>query len=673
MNISTQSFTGSVIKSWDELQNHELFPGDDRKPIQFGLTAQEVVVSFNGQTYTLQPTEFAGDKGNATAQDKFETIITRDDAHALLHGLRRNGGLVGITPPNPSEYRVPLPGRTVGFGIGLTYAASIDTRNEEAQLGERIQRPEEKPRPGKRFYDFAGDPENPEEVFQKFAYPKGYVTTEAIRIRPDAPVKGEGLVNTSLPEPELAFFMTPDGRIVAMGFGSDTTACLWEATNPLYLPRAKTYANSTTVHNLLTIVPPDQDLPNMAISMKIERGGEEIFYGTTSTEQFKRSIGDMVSGVFALEPEGGFIQGSFLMTGTGIVPKGITLEDGDTVTITTPMGVMSVPVKNIEYRRPSAAWTPREVAGDFGTERKEQERATLSTPPAFDVAGRRVIVTGGAGGIGRAVVEDLLKGGARVAVADFNAHLGEKVLGELKEQYGDNVIFVPLNVTKKRSCVDCAKTVAEKWGGVDALANVAGINAPGSIETVSATTLSRINKVNVNGVVLMTQAVVPYMKPKGRHENDPAPWIINIESIVSRLAIPNRAAYNASKGGVRGVTDASVADLTKYGIGIVGIQPGRVRTEMAEKLIAGHQNPAWYATVMKGSQYTNEMTEPDEVAKMVHAIIGGNMRNLTGAHITLDGGWTAVGPNEEVMSRGAYEELELLRAAAQKQKEAATS
>jgi short-subunit dehydrogenase len=191
-----------------------------------------------------------------------------------------------------------------------------------------------------------------------------------------------------------------------------------------------------------------------------------------------------------------------------------------------------------------------------------------------DLAGRTVIVTGGARGIGLATVEHLARLGARVAVGDRDAELASTAAGEVADRTGAVVLAAPLDVTDPASW-DAFLAAIAPLGPVEALVNNAGIMPLGSILKEPAEVARSIVDVNLHGVINGTKAVAPGMAERGHGH------IVNVASAVGRVAVPYGATYSASKFAVVGFTEATRAELAPAGIEVSMVLPTVVRTELA--------------------------------------------------------------------------------------------
>ena len=194
------------------------------------------------------------------------------------------------------------------WACGVTYSRSRDAREAETDI--------------KNVYDLVYEAERPELFFKAIGWRvKG--TQAAIRIRRDS--------HWNVPEPELALLINSFGEILGYCVGNDVSSRSIEGENPLYLPQAKIYDGSCALGPGICITGAEH-MRNLSVGLSIERNGETIFTGQTSTSQIKRSFEELAS---YLTMETTFPFGVFLLTGTGIIPdEAFSLSAGDKVTIT---------------------------------------------------------------------------------------------------------------------------------------------------------------------------------------------------------------------------------------------------------------------------------------------------------------------------------------------------
>ncbi len=217
---------------------------------------------------------------------------------ARTAGPSRTAGL--LSAPVDSQQEI--------WGSGVTYLRSREAREAESASAD--------------VYAAVYDAERPEIFFKSQGWrARGHDQT--VRIRQDTV--------WNVPEPELTLVINAHGQIVGYTVGNDMSSRDIEGANPLYLPQAKTYNGSCAVGPAIQLAAPD-DLVGLDIALRIDRAGQAVFAGETSTANMKRSFPELAHYLFR---ELDFPQGALLMTGTGIVPPDeFTLASGDAITIT---------------------------------------------------------------------------------------------------------------------------------------------------------------------------------------------------------------------------------------------------------------------------------------------------------------------------------------------------
>jgi NAD(P)-dependent dehydrogenase (short-subunit alcohol dehydrogenase family) len=182
-----------------------------------------------------------------------------------------------------------------------------------------------------------------------------------------------------------------------------------------------------------------------------------------------------------------------------------------------------------------------------------------------------VLVTGASSGIGRATSIELAERGHRVFAAARRA-------GELQELARANgqIEAVPLDVTDAQAVLAAAVRVDELTGnhGLDVLVNSAGFALGGPVETLSGEAVQRQFQTNVFGLLDVTRAFLPRMRGRG------AGRIINVSSVVGRVVFPGMGVYSASKFALEALSDALRMELAPFGVSVVLIEPGFVRTDI---------------------------------------------------------------------------------------------
>ena len=185
-----------------------------------------------------------------------------------------------------------------------------------------------------------------------------------------------------------------------------------------------------------------------------------------------------------------------------------------------------------------------------------------------------VLVTGATSGIGRESALVLARAGYRVFASGRKAHL----LEELKRDAGDLPLeTLMLDVNSGESIAAAAEEVARRTGGygLDALVNNAGFGLQAPMELISSDDLRRQFETNVFGLVSVTQAFLPAMRSRGSGR------IVNVSSIVGRISMPLQGGYSASKFAVEAISDAFRRELAPFGVRVVIVEPGVIRTQFA--------------------------------------------------------------------------------------------
>ena len=192
------------------------------------------------------------------------------------------------------------------------------------------------------------------------------------------------------------------------------------------------------------------------------------------------------------------------------------------------------------------------------------------------LAGRTAVVTGAAGGIGRAIAVSLAHRGCNLALADID-DAGMAGTVELVRGYGINVSRHCLDVADRVAVAAFPDVIAAEHAGVDVLVNNAGVAVGGTFEQVADEDFEWLFEINFWGVVRMTRAFLPLL----RASEDAR--VVNISSVYGLIGPPEQVAYAASKFAVRGFSEALRHELEGSGIGVSVVHPGGVATSIAEK------------------------------------------------------------------------------------------
>lgn len=245
------------------------------------------------------------------------------------------------------------------------------------------------------------------------------------------------------------------------------------------------------------------------------------------------------------------------------------------------------------------------------------------------LVGKVVVVTGAAGGIGRATALNALNEGAIVIATGVN----QAEVDSLVAQRSDDRWHVRLLDVRVAADVDAfAVEITESIGAVDGLVNSAGILIPNNLVDSSESEYDRIFDVNVRGTYLTCKALLPAMVAKGSGS------IVNLGSVNSLAAEPQLALYSASKGAVLMLTRAIAIDYAGVGIRANTICPGFVDTQINVPHYMKLGGRALMEEKIADFQPIGRPIEPIEIAQPIIFLLSDNSRAITGTSFVIDGG-----------------------------------
>lgn len=216
---------------------------------------------------------------------------------------------------------------------------------------------------------------------------------------------------------------------------------------------------------------------------------------------------------------------------------------------------------------------------------------------------KRVFITGGASGLGRAIAEAYAKDGARVCIGDIHEKRMEETLAAL----GPTAHALRCDVTKEEDLVEAARWMKEHWGGIDLLVNNAGVAQSGPIDQTPLTDWEWIVDINLLGVVRGCKAFVPLFKEQR------SGWIVSTASMAGLIHPPGAAAYNATKAGVVSISETLRTELAPWNIGVSVVCPAFVRTNLLESLRSSTQDAHRITTRL----VTRARMGPEDIARIV--------------------------------------------------------
>ena len=209
---------------------------------------------------------------------------------------------------------------------------------------------------------------------------------------------------------------------------------------------------------------------------------------------------------------------------------------------------------------------------------------------------RIAIVTGGSRGIGRGIAEALLADGWHVHFCSKNPASVEEALKELRERFGDRVEGRAVDVRRQEEVDAFVADVLDREKKVDCLVNNAGLGRFAPVDELTGDQWREVLQTNLDGCFYFLHAVAPAMKRQGNG------WIFNIASLAAKNPFVNGAAYNASKFGLIGLSEAAMLDLRPHGVRVASILPGSVATDFGRG--GGGQDQSW-------------KLQPEDIASMV--------------------------------------------------------
>jgi len=239
--------------------------------------------------------------------------------------------------------------------------------------------------------------------------------------------------------------------------------------------------------------------------------------------------------------------------------------------------------------------------------------------------GKTALVTGASRGIGRAIVLELAREGAKVALNYQSNDAAAKEVADQITKEGGTCLLVKANLADPKQARGMVKKVADQFGHLDILVNNAGITRDKQINKMTDEDWLEVIQTNLNAVFFCTSAAVPIMTAQSYGR------IVNVSSMNGQVGAFGQANYSASKGGVIAFTRTAAVELARSGITVNSVSPGYTETDMFAKV------PGDLQAQIKAKIPLRRFAQPEEIAKAV-VFLAADGDYITGQTISVNGG-----------------------------------
>lgn len=243
--------------------------------------------------------------------------------------------------------------------------------------------------------------------------------------------------------------------------------------------------------------------------------------------------------------------------------------------------------------------------------------------------GKTAVITGAARGMGLATAQQLARDGGVVVLLDLPASNGEAAAEDIN-QAGGRASFIGCDVLDETSVVDAAGQIRDRFGHVDHLVNIAGVNVHARIEDMTVAQWDRMMGVNVTGMFLMMKHIVPLMQGGA---------VVNMGSVSAFVGSDGYAAYVTTKGAVLSLTKAAALELAPQQIRVNAVAPGWVDTQFTWDALDSADDREKLLASANHAHILGRIAQPAEVAGAIAFLLSDEARFITGETLFVDGGF----------------------------------
>lgn len=257
--------------------------------------------------------------------------------------------------------------------------------------------------------------------------------------------------------------------------------------------------------------------------------------------------------------------------------------------------------------------------------------------------GRLAVVTGAAGGIGKACAVKIASFGGDVILTDVNKEKLEKTAKEISEKYGCKAYAYAIDISSFEDCDKMFEDINKNIGIADVLINCAGIQVPKHMIDLLPGDWEKVMNINLRSIWYLSKLFADQLKDSDKTKGN----IVSISSQASKIGESANGVYSISKAGINSLTQVLGLEYAEYGISVSAICPGYVNTEMVqavfkERSLVEGMTPKEYEQTLTKDVALKRMCEPEEVADLAAFLAGGRGDYITGVTVTIAGGKTLI-------------------------------